>query len=136
MNKQDLIYPELSYAIMGVSFDVYNTLGNKYQEKHYQRAFEIKMKELGIPYEKEVLIKVTFENQELGKFFADFIIDNKILIEFKRIPIIGRDEIKQVLRYLKSTNLKLGIIINFGQRNNLEYRRVINSRVLANLVLA
>lgn len=68
---------------MGVLFEVQNKLGTKYQEKHYQRAIEIKLKELNIPYQREVKIKVLFDKEKLGDFFADFIIDNKILLETK-----------------------------------------------------
>ncbi len=54
-NKEKLVYPELSYILMGVLFDVHNKLGTKYQEKHYQRTVEIKLKELGILYQKKRL---------------------------------------------------------------------------------
>ncbi len=119
-----LIYPELSYQTMGILFDVHNELGNKYQEKHYQRAIEIKLKSLGVTYDREVMTKIKFKNEDLGKFFIDFVIDNKLILETKKIWRISDDEIRQVLRYLESTGLKLGIIANFSHRD-LEYRRVV-----------
>jgi len=110
---------------MGILFEVHNKLGTKYQEKHYQRAVEIKLKELNVPYQKEAKVKLEFGKEELGDFFIDFIIDNKIVLEIKKVWRISQDDIKQVLRYLKSTNFKLGIIANFKHKR-LEFRRVLN----------
>jgi len=124
--KGKLIYPELSYILMGVLFEVHNKLGTKYQEKHYQRAIEIKLKELKIPYQKELSIDIDFENEKIGKLFIDFLIENKIVLEIKKTLVITKDHIKQVLRYLNALNLKLGIIANF-QHKKLEYVRVLNS---------
>jgi len=124
-NKRKLVYPELSYILMGILFEVNNKLGTKYQEKHYQRAIEIKLKELSIPYKREVKIDIKFGKENLGEFFVDFIIYNKIILEIKRVWKITQDDIKQVLRYLKATKLKLAIIANF-KHCRLEYRRVLN----------
>jgi len=123
--NEKIVFPELSYALMGILFEVHNKLGTKYQEKHYQKAVEIKLKELGIPYKREVQIKIKFGEEELGEFFVDFIIDGKIILELKRVWKITADDIKQALRYLKATKLKLGIIANF-RHHRLEYRRILN----------
>lgn len=120
-----IIHPELSYILMGVLFEVHNKLGTKYQEKHYQRAVEIKLKELKIPYQREAQLVVKFREEELGEFFADFIVDGKIILELKKVWEITTDDIKQALRYLKAAELKLGIIVNFRHKR-LEYRRVLN----------
>jgi len=127
--NKDLVYPELSYQLVGLAMKVHNELGNIYQEKHYQKLFEEKLKKLGISYEKERQMTIkTKDNCEIGEFFADFIVDKKILLEFKRVNFIHYNDIKQVLRYLDAAKLKLGIIINF-KLNKLQYRRVINPRI-------
>lgn len=131
MKKNNLVYPELSYVIMGILFEVHNKLGTKYQEKHYQRAIEIKLKGLKIPYQKELNIDINFEKEKIGKLFIDFVIDNKIVLEIKKVPKVTQDYVKQVLRYLNALNLKLGIIANF-QHQKLEYIRVLNSRIRTN----
>jgi len=110
---------------MGILFEVHNKLGTKYQEKHYQRAVEIKLEELKIPFEREKKIDVQFDDEKLGDFFVDFVIDNKIILETKMIWRISRNDVKQVLRYLKAVNLKLGIIANF-KHQRLEFVRVLN----------
>jgi len=124
-NKEKLVHPELSYILMGILFEVHNKLGTKYQEKHYQRAIEIKLIELKIPHKKEVKVDVEFDEENLGEFFIDFIIDNKIILEVKKVWKITQDDVNQVLRYLKATRLKLAIIANF-KHERLEYRRVLN----------
>lgn len=110
---------------MGILFEVHNKLGTKYQEKHYQRAIETKLKQLGIPYQREAKIEVIFENEKLGDFYVDFIIDKKIILETKKVWKITQDDIKQVLRYLDATKLKLAIIANF-KHPRLQYYRVLN----------
>jgi GxxExxY protein len=123
-NEEKLLYPDLSYKLMSVLFEVHNKLGNKYQEKHYQNAIEIKLKLLKIPYRREEKMDVEFEGEKLGDFYADFIVDKKILLETKTIWKITNNDIKQVLRYLDAVNLRLGIIANF-KHPRLEYRRII-----------
>ncbi len=110
---------------MGVLFDVHNKLGTKYQEKHYQRAIAIKLKSLNIPYKRECEMKVEFEGDKLGDFYADFVIDDKIILETKVVWKIADDEVKQVLRYLEALNLRLAIVANF-KHTKLEYRRIVN----------
>lgn len=124
-NKNKVLYPELSYTIMGIVFEVHNKLGNKYQEKHYQKAIETKLKALGISYEREKQVRINFEGEELGEFFVDFVIDGKLVLEIKRIWKITDSDIKQVLRYLDALKLRLSIIANFRHKL-LQYRRVLN----------
>lgn len=120
----ELLYPDLSYQLMGVLYEVHNKLGTKYLEKHYQRAIETKLKLMKIPYQREAKIEVNFENEKLGDFYADFIIDGKIILETKTIWKITVDDIKQVLRYLDALGLRLAIVANF-KHPRLEYKRVI-----------
>lgn len=129
MGANELIYPKESYELVGIAMKIHSDLGNIYQEKHYQKVFEEKLKKLGIPFEKEKQIKAkTDDGCEIGDFFVDFVVYNKILVEFKRINYIHYNDIKQVLRYLDATGLKLGIIINF-KLSSLQYKRVVNPRV-------
>lgn len=123
-----LIYPELSYQIMGVLFKVHRELGNSYQEKYYQRAIAIGLKNAKLPYQKEVMVNLSFNNQKIGKYFLDFVIDGKIALEIKAAPFLKDEYLNQVLAYLNAANLKLGIVANF-RTNRLTYRRLVNPRV-------
>ncbi len=120
-----LIYPDECYLLYKIFYEMQNELGTKFQEKHYVRAAESKFTENKIPYQKNVLIKVYYNRNLLGKFYVDFIVWNKIILEFKTSDFISQDHIKQLIRYLESTGLKLGLIINFRKRP-IKPKRVIN----------
>lgn len=127
-NVSKLIYPELSYKVMGILFKVHSKLGPRFQEKYYQRAIEIELKRERIPYEREKAISPEYENEGIGRYFIDFVIDRKIALEIKAADYFRRDFTSQVLGYLNSAGLKLGIIANFNG-NRLKYRRLVNPRV-------
>lgn len=120
-----LIYPELSYTIVGILMDIHNQLGTRYQEKYYQRAAVVKLNKLGIHYQKELSIPLTIEDKNIGKYFIDFVIENKIALELKAVPRFNRQDYKQISAYLKAANLQLGILVNF-RKPSLEYRRILN----------
>ncbi len=122
-----LIYPELSYRLMNILFKVHNKLGPKYQEKYYQRAIEIEFNKQKIPFEKEKYIRLKYEGENIGCYYIDFVIEKKIALEIKSLDYFKRDFTSQILAYLNTTNLRLGIIVNFnGER--LQYRRYINPK--------
>ncbi len=123
-----IILKEESYKIMGAVFDVYNELGPGYQEKHYQKALEVKLRNSGINYESQKEIKLPFENDNLGKFYLDFLVgksDKKIILEIKKSKYITLQDIRQIKRYLEATSISLGIIINFGRNDGVQYKRVV-----------
>lgn len=126
-----LIYPKLSYQIMGILFKVHNKLGPRYQEKYYQRAIEHELRQEKIPYKKEFLVRLTYGDQPMGRYFIDFVIDKKIALEVKRIDFFTRKEWHQVFAYLNTANLKLGILVNFS-KPKLVYKRIVNPKVKIN----
>jgi len=120
----DIIEKDLSYKIVGVLFDVYNNLGGGYQEKYYQRAIARELKEKNIKYTEQVKVPLDFKGDSIGRYFLDFLIEDKIILEIKANPIFYSRDIKQILSYLKSTNIKLGILASFT-RNGLKMKRVL-----------
>lgn len=120
-----LIYKDLSYQIVGVLYKVYNELGGGYQEKYYQRAVSLELKRENIVFKEQIKINLAYHNQVIGKYYLDFLINNKIVLELKVAPIFYSRDIKQVLGYLKATDLKLGILASFNRRE-LIYKRIIN----------
>ena len=125
MDTNKLIYPELSYQIMGMLFQVHNELGNKYQEKYYQRAVELELKKNKINFQKEVLVDLMYNGEKIGKYFLDFLIENKIVLELKTIDRFKISDYKQISAYLKSKEIKLGILANF-RTEQLTFKRIIN----------
>jgi GxxExxY protein len=116
-----LIYPDLSYKITGLLFVVHNTLGRYSREKQYSDVFEDLLREKGIVYKREY---------KIGKSgnIADFIIEDKIVIECKAKQAISKDDYFQTQRYLQTTGYKLGLIVNFRNRF-LKPKRVIRTDI-------
>mgnify|MGYP001602892494 FL=1 len=126
-NDERIILKDESYRLMGLLFEIHNKLGSVYKEKNYQDAIEAILEREKIPFEREKNITLKFDNLDVSDFFADFIIDNKIILEIKATQFITQEDIRQILRYIKSANLPLGIIVNF-RSGELEYKRVINPK--------
>ena len=124
----ELVYPELSYKIIGILFGVHSQLGGKYQEKYYQRAVEVSLKEAKLSFKKEITVDLSFNGQRIGKYFLDFLIDGKVVLELKATPRFNRDDFRQVIAYLRAKKLKLGILANF-RGDKLIYKRILNSDV-------
>lgn len=124
--KEGIIYPELSYKLVGLAYDVYNTLGYGLKEKSYQNAFEEGFKRNGISYEREKMIELLYENIRVGKYFLDFLVDGLIIVELKAAPFIKHVPVKQVREYLKLCGKRLAIIFYFT-REGVEVFRILNS---------
>jgi len=125
VHKEDLLYPELSYELVGALFDVSNALGGQHQEKYYQKAVSVELSHKGIKFKQQVRVPLSYRNERIGSYYADFIIDGKILLEIKKNKAFTPKNIEQVLGYLKAYDLKLGILANFTD-NGLRFKRIVN----------
>ena len=125
MPNKDLIYKDESYFIVGICMDVHNELGKGFSEIVYSDALELELKSNGVPYEREKKFDIYYKNQKLKHhYYADFVIDNKIILELKAISSLTQSHIKQTLNYLAASKFKLGLLVNFGE-DSLVYKRVI-----------
>ena len=120
-----LIHGELSYKIIGVLFRVFNKLGYGYQEKYYQRAVALELNEEKLNYIREKEVKLNYRDEIIGKYFLDFIVDNKIILELKVVNFFHEQDIKQILSYLKASGLKLGILAIIT-KDGIKYKRIAN----------
>ena len=121
-----LYHGKESYDITGAAMHVYNTLGPGFLEAVYQEALAIEFKKRGIPYEQEKELKVFYDGQELKQTYrADFVCYGNIIVELKAVSELDNSHRSQVYNYLKATGYKLGIIFNFGSREELQYERVV-----------
>ena len=121
-----ILYKEESYKIVGAAFKVYNWLGPGFLEAVYQEALEIEFQRQGIPYEREKELKIQYDGIELKQTYkADFVCYGKIIIELKAVSALEDAHRSQVYNYLHATNYKLGLLLNFGCPDELEYERKV-----------
>ena len=113
MPRQALVYPDLSYKVVGLIFQVYNDLGFGYQEKYYQRALASALGESKLSFRRENPYEIDYKGKLIGKYFVDFVIEEKIALEIKVSKGIYRRHLTQLLGYLKHANLRLGILAAF-----------------------
>ncbi|MFA4872123.1 MAG: GxxExxY protein [Patescibacteria group bacterium] len=110
----DFLYEEESYKIRGCCFKVYNSLGGNIKEKIIEKALLNELKSQGFLIENQVRIDIIYNNEKIGVYIPDIIINNKIIIELKSKPFIMREDEKQFWGYLKGSKYQLGFLINFG----------------------
>ena len=123
--KSDLLYPELSYQVVGILFDIFTELEYGYKENQYQKAVEVALKSIKLGYEKELPVKISYKGEFVTTVYLDFLIDSKIVLELKQGNRFNKKDIEQVYNYLKATKLKLGILARFT-KSGVKFMRVVN----------
>lgn len=122
---EELIYKEESYKIIGICMEVQRELGEVFNEVVYGDALEIEFIDNSVNYSREIKYAISYKGNILRhQYKADFIIDNKIVLEIKAIECLTSSHVKQTLNYLAVSKLKLGLLINFGE-DSLKYKRVV-----------
>ncbi len=112
--QDEIIHRELSYQVMQAVFEVHNTLGPGYLEKVYEEALAVELELLNIPFERQKEITVIYKGRRVGQHRLDFVIDGRIVLELKSVSTLANVHKKQVLSYVKATDLRLGILVNFA----------------------
>lgn len=124
----ELLYKEEVYVIVGAAMEVYNELGCGFLEPVYQEALEIELPLRGIPFEPQKELPISYKGRRLQKtYVADFIAFEKVIVEIKALDRLTSREESQLLNYLKATNLQVGMLINFGAANGLEWKRMVKT---------
>ena len=115
-----------SYSIIGAAMRVYNTLGFGFLEAVYQEALAIELTNMGIPFEREKELKIYYDGHELKQTYrADFVCYGNIIVETKAVAELNDSHRSQVFNHLKACGFKLGLLINFGHSDKLEYEREV-----------
>jgi GxxExxY protein len=119
----ELLHKELTDSILKVYFDVYNELGYGFLEKVYQNSMYLELKSRGFYVEAQKQIKVNYKGVEVGEYYADLIINERVILELKAAECIVEDFEYQLINYLKATNMEVGLLLNFGKKP--EFRRKV-----------
>ena len=111
-----LLHQDLTSLILKTFYEVYNELGYGFLEKVYQNALYNELKNNGFDVESQKQIKVYYKNVEVGEYYADLIVNDKVILELKATESITEAHEFQLLNYLKSTNIEVGLLLNFGKK--------------------
>lgn len=122
--EEKVVYKELSYKIVGLAFEVHRELGFGFLEKVYENALMVIFQENGILACQQAPIRVPFHGQIVGEYVADIVVEDSIILELKALERINEIHKAQTLNYLKATNFRLALLLNFG-KYKLEYERLV-----------
>ena len=121
-------YSELTEQIIGVFYDVYNELGFGFLEKVYEEAMAVALKERGINFQQQVPIPVWFNGQVIGYYDADIVVNGVVLLELKACKGLDPSHEAQLIHYLRSTEIEVGLLLNFGPRPQVKRLAFENER--------
>ncbi|MGQ1945488.1 GxxExxY protein [Geofilum sp. OHC36d9] len=118
---------EITYQIIGCAMKIHNTLGNGFQEVIYQRCLAIELAKLGIEFEREKEQIIYYEGSKVGTRRADFVIENKIIVELKALVKLEDVHLAQAKNYVVAYDFPKGLLINFGA-TSLQYKLIFNPK--------
>ena len=123
MEHHGLKHEEITEKVIGVFFDVYNELGYGFLESVYEKSMLVALQAAGLHAECQVPVPVWFRGVQVADFYADVLVEGKVMLELKAARTIDKAHEAQLLNYLKATEIEIGLLLNFGQR--AEFRRLL-----------
>ena len=127
-DNQDYKYKELTEKIIEIFYRVYNKLGYGFLEKVYENAMMKEFKTADIPAVSQYAINVVYEDEIIGEYFADILVDNKVIVEIKAAKSLAIENEAQLLNYLKATEIEVGLLLNYGPKPDLKRKAFNNTR--------
>lgn len=127
LHRDDILFPELSYTIVGCAYEVFNNLGSGLLEKQYQKAMATEFELKGLKFKEQVHYPLEYKGVSIGKGFMDFLVDDKVVVELKRGEHFSRNHINQVNAYLLHSGCQLGLLIQFA-KDEVRVKRILNLR--------
>ena len=120
-DERGLLHKELTDKLIGIFYDVYNELGHGFLESVYEEAFCVALAEHGIFFERQMAVPVWFHGRRIGEFRADILVERKVILELKTGRGMDVAWEKQLLNYLRATEIEVGLLFNFG--SSAEFKR-------------
>ena len=118
---------ELTNKIICSSYNVHNILGAGFLEKVYENALCLELKSLGLNVEQQAPVKIDYKGQLVGEYFADMLVDGKVILELKAVEALGPIHEIQLKNYLRGSQVELGLLLNFGKKVDVRRKYVSNS---------
>lgn len=122
MQEQRLKHEEITKTVIGCAFEVINELGAGFLESVYEKALLVALRQRGLSVIAQHPIKVIFRGQSVGDFYADILVEDKVIVELKAVKAVTPEHQAQIINYLNATGIEVGLLINFGNPR-LEYKR-------------
>ncbi len=119
-----LIEKDLVYKIVGCAMAVHNEIGHGFREKTYENALCVEFKHEGLEYAQQSVFPVMYRSEKVDRYIPDLIVENKIIVDTKTVESIIDEHRGTILNYLRITNLKVGLIINY-KHPKLEWERLV-----------
>ncbi|AOZ98934.1 MULTISPECIES: GxxExxY protein [Flavobacterium] len=119
----ELLHKNITDDILKVYFDIYNHLGYGFLEKVYQNAMYFELQKKGYKVDAQKPIKVYLKGQLIGEYYADLLIEDKVIVELKACELLMNAHVAQLMNYLKATAIEVGLLLNFGEEP--EFKRII-----------
>lgn len=127
VNTTKLLYENLTKEIIGAAYRVYNILGAGFLEKIYENALVVELEKQGLKTIQQHPINVYFYEKIVGEYFADLLIEDKVIVELKAISELTKAHEAQLINYLKATEKEVGLIINFGDEIKIK-RKILTPK--------
>jgi GxxExxY protein len=126
-----MTYPhqELTQQIIAAFYSVYNILGFGFLEKVYENALYHELLSMGLICQKQVPIKVHYKGILIGEYFADLVVENRIIIELKAAEALCQEHEFQLINYLKATDIEIGLLLNFGKKPEIRRKIYADARI-------
>jgi GxxExxY protein len=125
-------YRELTGRILSCFYDVYNELGFGFLEKVYERAMLIEMRKRGMKCEAQQPVSAFYSGEKVGEYFADIIVENKVIVELKAVSHIVVEHEYQLINYLKASEIEVGLLLNFGLKPKFK-RKIFDIKIREDL---
>lgn len=119
-----MLYEDITERILAASFAVMDELGHGFLESVYERALIVALRSEELQVQQQVPITVVFRGQSVGEFYADLLVENKVLVELKTVRMLAPEHQAQVINYLRATGIEVGLLINFGSPK-MDYHRLV-----------
>jgi len=122
------LHEDLTEEIIQVFYKVYNTLGYGFLEKVYEKAMLIELKAAGLNATGQYPVNVFYEEEIVGEYFADIMVENKVILELKAREKLCPEHEVQLVNYLKATEMEVGLLMNFGKEPKIKRKIFTNDR--------
>jgi GxxExxY protein len=126
--QENLLYQDLTEAIIQAYYKVYNTMGYGFLEKVYENCMAIELRKRGLEVVKQDRINVFYEGEQVGEYYSDLFVNGKVIIELKAVEVIIQEHENQLVNYLKATEIEVGLLMNFGPKPSFKRKIFTNER--------